>query len=645
MQSDVADTALPALNLWRTTLVEISDLGAALCEAIDRDELVTAVAAMMQLRRARSAIARVDVPAEIRADTGEVEALAEVRALLAAAQRTDDVMRFWLQRPLPSEARLLADPLGIAVLADAMLPPAWDFETDLIVLVGDELAPVARILTDVGQRRTIWLGTGPAPAHVIAVRSIDELELAIETLVPVPPAQLVLRASVTAAPELVEAAARRAHAALSALRVHRNTVRAFSRTWIEQGMANLEGIARWPSVDAIGNAFAGMPMVIVAPGPSLARNAEQLRSIRGRAVLVAFSHSLKAVLAAGVTPDLVLTVDPQDVRYHFAGCDLSETYLVNAATVHSSLFELPARGILTLSANCTIDDWVFEALDERPSVPGGGSVATTAFSLGVRWRCEPIIFLGLDLSFPGGQYYVSTSSDGDACAKVGADGTISVEGWSAGFTAMKARGGPNAAAERAIELPGWHGTPVPSSFMFGLFHRWFVERVAELSSVSVFNCTEGGAWIEGMRHEPFAEVLAGLTDIVEARAVIDRAICDADVSERARRLSRHLASNASRLRRARKLALRARALIERGGNEAELTRVERGIADVLRPIGFVGLLAQRELEHAHGVAIRAGTSDDFLRASSALFATLIEVVDRLIPMLVAARARLEGARW
>ena len=35
-------------------------------------------------------------------------------------------------------------------------------------------------------------------------------------------------------------------------------------------------------------------------------------------------------------PDLVVTVDPQDVRYHFAGCDLSGTCLVNAATANAT---------------------------------------------------------------------------------------------------------------------------------------------------------------------------------------------------------------------------------------------------------------------------------------------------------------------
>src|SRR5690606_7636120 len=140
------------------------------------------------------------------------------------------------------------------------------------------------------------------------------------------------------------------------------------------------------------------------------------------------------------------------------------------------------------------------ALGATPEVVGGGSVATTALSLALRWRCDPIVFVGLDLSFPGGQYYVPTSSDGGARAGLDDDGKMRVTGWSDGFVAMKARGGPAAPAERVVMLPGWHGGEVPSSFSFAMFHRWFEETLRTVTGHTVFNCTEGGAWIDGMLH-------------------------------------------------------------------------------------------------------------------------------------------------
>lgn len=633
--------SLEVLTTWRELLGELGELGGALIDAIEDDDVLNAVAAMMQLRRTRAAIARVEAPARLHGDAAELEAMAQVTSLTVDARTAEAAMQRWSERPLPGDARLLSTPLGVAVLADAILPLVWDFEADVVALIGSGLEPVAEILTALGQRRIVVLDGAPA-GDAIGVTSADELVLAVRTMVPGPPTRMVVRAALGSDPVAVEAVTERLRGVLGDLRVHRNTVRAFSRTWVEQGTENLLSVVRWPSVAAIGDRFAGKPMVIVAPGPSLAGNVDQLRGLRDKAIITAFSHSLKPVLAAGVVPDFVITVDPQDVRYHFAGCDLSKTCLVNAATVHPSLFELPAQRFLTLSANSAIDDWIFDGFGEDAMIPGGGSVATTALSLALRWGCDPIVFLGLDLSFPGGAYYVSTSSDGAARAEVDARGVMRVAGWSDGFRAMKSAGGPEAASERAIELPGWAGGSVPSSFMFSLFHRWFVERLRGLTGVTVYNCTEGGAFIEGMHHAPLAEVAARLTEPVAVGDELDGAAMTVD-GGRTARIVDHLTGYVRGLRRSKHLARSARRMIERGDPGGKLAGVERHLAGALQPLTFVSLLAQREVDAAHDVARRPGEATDYLAASASLFDTLLSVIDQLEPTLQAALVRL-GAR-
>jgi len=638
--------SLEVLETWQTLLGEISELGGALIHAIESDNLLGSVAAMMQLRSTRAAIARVEAPVRLRGDAVELAAMAEVTSLTIGARTAEAAMQRWLERPLPGDARLLSSPLGAAVLADAILPVVWDFEVDVAVLVGAGLEPVAEVLSSLGQRRMVIVngaGAGTAPAGALCVESADEAVVAVRTMVPMPPTRMALRAALGCDAGEVEALVEMLRDVLGDLRIHRNTVRVFSRTWIEQGLANLPAIARWPSVAAIGSRFVGVPMIIVAPGPSLARNVEQLRGARGRAIITCFSHSLRPVLAAGVAPDLVLTVDPQDVRYHFADCDLSQTCLVNAATSHPALFELPAQRFLTLSANCAIDDWIFEGLDEVAAIPGGGSVATSALSLGVAWGCDPIVFLGLDLSFSGGAYYVSTSCDGEARAEVDDRGVMRVAGWSEGFRAMKSSGGPATAGERTIELPGWGGGTVQSSFIFSMFHRWFSEQLRELTGVTVFNCTEGGAFIPGMEHRPFAEVLPRLAREIDVAGELDAAAMTLD-GGRVDRVIDHLTGFLRALRRSRRLAKVARRLIERGNTGPRLTAVEQGLAAALVPLRFVSLLAQREIDRAHDRGRRASAEADYLAASASLFDTLIGVIDQIEPPLRVALLRLGPRR-
>ena len=639
--------SIEVLSAWRQLLGELGEFGTALQAAIQRDDVLGAIAAAIQVRRTRAAIARVEAPGRLRADRAEIDAMADTMAALPElainARAADAAMQLWLTRPLPSDARLLASPLGVAVLADVMLPAIWDFEADVAVLVGAGLLPIAEVLHDLGQRRILVIGDdGPLPGDTLAVTSVEEAVLAVRMMVPGPPGRMVVRAASGAELAMHDDLVDKLRNALSDLRIHRNTVCEFSRTWVEQGLANLPALARWPSVGAVGDRFAGMPMVIIAPGPSLAGNVAQLRGLRGRAIVLAFSHSLKPALAAGVVPDFVLTVDPQDVRYHFSGCDLSQTCLINAATVHPALFELPAQRFLTLSANSAIDDWIFDGFGEDAMVAGGGSVATSALSLALKWRCDPIVFVGLDLSFPGGAYYVATSQDGDARAVVDDHGVVRVEGWSAGFHAMKAAAGPAAPSERAVELPGWAGGVVPSSFMFSLFHRWFVGRMRELNErggATVFNCTEGGAFIEGMQHRPLADVIALLDREVDVAGELDAAAMTVDAA-RGTRLVDHLTGFVRGLRRGRRLAAVARKLIKRGITGPRLANVERGLAATLAPLTIASLLAQREVERAHDIARRSGDESDYLAASVALFETVLEVIGQLEPALRVALMRL-----
>ncbi len=636
--------ALTTLAAWCAALTDVRDLGEALRAAIAGRDVLAAISAAATLRAARAALSRLDPPEELRGDAAEVAALAEVRALMDRAHHAEAVMTRWLARERPGDATLLASPLGVAVLADALLPDVWDFEGDVVVLVGAALAPVADVLGALGQRRVVVMDAAAELMAVaepaVLVRSHEELVTAVRMMSPCPPARMVVRATVGTRAEDAQRVSDDVRGALSDLRVNRNTVQAFSPTWLAQGMANAVAVARWPSIAAVGDRFRGVPMVIVAPGPSLAKNAHLLRELRGRAVVAAFSHSLRPVLAAGVTPDLVITVDPQDVRYHFAGCDVSNTCLVNAVTSHPSLFELGAARCMTVSANCSLDDWMFEAFGEEAGAPGGGSVATTAFSLALRWGCSPVVFVGLDLSFPNGDYYVGTSVDGHARAEVDDRGLMKVAGWSDGFRAMKAGGGPHAPDERSVELPGWHGGTVPSSFMFSMFHRWFVERLAGNPQATVFNCTEGGAFIPGMTHRALADVIAELPRGVDGRALLEQVVRETDSENRTRELTEYFATFVRGLRACRRLAARARVLAYEKDGEGRLAAVEAQLADAIAPLGFASLLAQRELERAHDVARRTGDADRYRDASVALFDTLIRVAGRLEPMLRDALDRL-----
>ena len=626
------------LDLAARHLAELGHAGAALASAISADDVLGALAAAHESRRQRAELARHPLPDDPDIDGGDVAALG---SLVASGRLAATIVDTWRSRPLPPAAQLLDSPLGVACLVDDLLPPTWDITRDLVILIGPGLERAAEHLLDLGQQRVLALvepATSTYPEGVTVVAELAEVGPAVRTMHPCPPERVTIRHLAPGDRERAEEAGEQARTALGDLRVHVNTITAFARTWIEQGMLNLDAIARWPSVADLGERFAGKPMFICAPGPSLAKNIAALREAQGKAIIVAVSHALRPVRAAGVVPDLVIAVDPQDVRYHYRPEDLEGVAaLVNGVTVHPALYELPATRCLTLASNGGLDAWLYRAPGAEPTVvAGGGSVATTAMSLGLRWKCDPIVMVGLDLSFAGGKYYVDTSVDGRARAVVAPDGTMAVAGWSDSFHQMTAAGGPPAIRERVVELPGWDGAPVPSSFMFAMFHRWFVESAARVAgTVRLVNATEGGVHIAGMEHRPLAEVVASLREPVDVGATLDEVQAGLDVDDRRRRVAAWRTRAQVDLARAARLARLASKLSTRASAGAlrKLARIEARLVEVLADHAFAALPAQRSIEAALDEARRPASADDYLRASRALFtaaaATCGEVADAL----------------
>lgn len=424
----------------------------------------------------------------------------------------------------------------------------------------------------------------------------------------------------------------------------RATVERFGDLFARQGIANLPSIAAHPSIAALRGRFAGVPAILVSPGPSLEKNVHALREVRGRALVVAMSHALSALARAGVVPDLAIATDSQDLRYHFDGAPIAELGgLVLGAAVHPDLFALPARRFFTVGANTHVDAWLYEAMEPHAPVPSGGSVATTAFALARAWGAGPIALVGQDLAFSDGRFYAPSSVDGAARLELRGGAAADVVGGSEGLSRLGAEG----ARLDLVEAPGWDGRPVVTSRAFAVARRFFEDEIRRLDGVcAVYNCTEGGARIAGAIQAPLAGFVADLAPIGgtvaerldAARASIDpsarRAAALAEV-ERVLSAVSSAAAAARAAERAAEDALRKPSRADRlAGPEAELGRA-------LRAAYVLSVVAQSDLRAAEERGARARSLAEALEASRDLFRAIRRRAGELGPPLEAARARLQ----
>ena len=635
----------------RTVCGHLEDLG-AMCErvmeAMQKGNAQRVSELVHETRAIRADLARAQIRARDVAMPATQEGLVLLQRLKLQAERVsigDEVIKLWLDRPRPTDAELLASRDGRAWLIDAMLPLVWDVHADVVLLAGIGGEPLAYDLVALGQKRIVAYlpvdaPTTGYPACVVPATTHLELKHAILSFAAPAPERAVSKLYVGGGFDHEEHVkiAQTALDAVEESRVHLATINTFGERWAMQGLQNLPDLAARPSVGALDGLFAGKPLVIVSPGPSLIKNIEVLKQWKGKALIFSFCQTLKALRAAGVQPDIVMATDPQDLRYLFEGHPMEEVpALLLAATVHPTLFKLPAQRIFSVQANSSLDNWLYDLLGERMRVPSAGSVACSAFTLGIMWHCDPIILVGQDLAYTDGRVYVPTSTDGEARVKLVDDGkSFETANWCAGAVEMARDSEINLTKQRrTVWLPGYHGGEVPTSFSYALFHRFFrnvsLDLAKERPSLRLWNCTEGGAYIEGMEHLPLTEALERGKDEWQALDVpgkLDEAIGRIDADARCKRLLDTLVMMRSALERSVAQADRCRRTAELASlNTAHLPRLDREekvLHQHLAPVLFISLIRQTEIAEAVAEGRKAKTTARNLDAAMRLYGVIIE---------------------
>lgn len=169
---------------------------------------------------------------------------------------------------------------------------------------------------------------------------------------------------------------------------------------------NLPHYLRNPGVESLAGRAAGYPAILVAAGPSLARQLDLLCTLRDRAVIIAVQTVYKLLLERGCIPHFVTSLDYHEISAQFfrdAG-ECGDCILVAEpkATWHvADLF--PGR--IRLLHSAFIDDLLRESAPRRAALRAGSTVAHLSLYLAEHLGCDPIILVGQDLCFSDGLYY------------------------------------------------------------------------------------------------------------------------------------------------------------------------------------------------------------------------------------------------
>ena len=384
---------------------------------------------------------------------------------------------------------------------DYQIPLAWEFDFDLIVAMNLENRKLVETLVERGQKRIFLIGGSlnaesfadefPNDVNIFQFDDYKKLSDVMGVFAHRPVRRVTVidsgntKTDVDILNEIKELAKQ---GRMSAWMLF-NTI---NRGDAVKVLDNLNNVTENQKTSDFHEKFAGRSAVIVCPGPSLAKNIHLLKKLEGKAIIICVLHALKALRKANIVPDMVIHTDPQNLKKLKSGDEEGDPslwdkwvsdedftgvkYFVTSGSVSPEMFRIPADNILWMSAGIAIGSALPFDVHDYNRV--GGSVSHSAFDLAVEFGCSSIVLVGQDLAFSEEGVLYSSGSE------------------------LNKEQDKKLNLGEVFDTDGLNGTKVKTNSAYDFFAKKYTEFAKGLEGrgINLYNCTEGGRFIEGFEH-------------------------------------------------------------------------------------------------------------------------------------------------
>jgi hypothetical protein len=235
--------------------------------------------------------------------------------------------------------------------------------------------------------------------------------------------------------------------------------------------SSLEWVQRDRDVAELFDSQPGREVFVIATGPSLEHHFQRLRDIRQQAprpLLICVDTAYQPLLAQGIKPDLVVTVDRLINLRHLPPDDSADVGLVYMPLANPLVLQ-GWQGARYVGYSASP---VYQALRQqvpRAQLHTGGSVIHPAVDLAVRLGARRVTLFGADFAFPMNKTHA---------------------GWKDGHL------GPQLGVAKHWLLDG-HGQRVRTQLNFRSYLCELERYIAGQPDVAFFNTSRAGAMIAG----------------------------------------------------------------------------------------------------------------------------------------------------
>lgn len=230
------------------------------------------------------------------------------------------------------------------------------------------------------------------------------------------------------------------------------------------------------SVTPFKDSYIGQTAVVVGAGPSLDYNLDVLRKLQGKVLILAVDAALKTLLANGIVPDMVSTLERLDVTKKFYnGISIPDQVVFGGPSIISGdVIGAFKRKVFTgRNGDGFLTD--FEEISHHKNLDIGMNVSHVPFAFALYAGCSTIVLVGMDLAYTDGKTHSAGVS---------------------GFLDKTTR----SVYENNVKTVMGQGGNLLQTYEYFLYSKvWLEATIINNPQVTVLNASKGGAKILGTK--------------------------------------------------------------------------------------------------------------------------------------------------
>lgn len=228
----------------------------------------------------------------------------------------------------------------------------------------------------------------------------------------------------------------------------------------------------------IGKIPEELPVIIVAAGPSLDKNIDELKKAEGKAFIFATDTSVKYLIKHNINFDAMITIDSKKAGWHLRNEKCHDVPMFCVLEANTKFMEMHKGRKIWLRSSVYMHDLYNKFNREFPVYNNGGSVATAAFTVCVSLGFKNIVLIGQDLAYSGNVTH-------------------------AGGTVKNIPGDKD--GRKLVESVD--GSKIWTRYDWLIYLEWFEDAIKSIKDINVIDATEGGALIHGSKVMKLSEVI------------------------------------------------------------------------------------------------------------------------------------------